>query len=97
MFYLYTCFCHEFFFVLVKSEFEELSEVSKFRVNSLSIVCHCAKHNLPTLIYAARRTRFHWQIYVFLCGDWSRTRRYRTSESPIHPADYDIHGVAAVV
>jgi len=49
MFYLYTCFCHEFF-VLVKSEFEELSEVSKFRVNCLSIVYRCAKHNLPTLI-----------------------------------------------
>ena len=26
--------------------------MSKFRVNSLSIVYHCAKHNLPTLILA---------------------------------------------
>jgi len=42
MFYLYTCFCHEFF-CFSKSEFEEMSEVSKFRVNSLSIVYHCAK------------------------------------------------------
>jgi len=50
-FYLYTCFCYEFF-VLARERlfFGELSEVSKFRVNSLSIFYHCAKHNLPTLI-----------------------------------------------
>jgi len=47
MFYLYTCFCHGFF--LVKANFKSVSEVSKFRVNSLSIVYHCAIHNLPTL------------------------------------------------
>ena len=33
-----------------ESEFNEReSEVPKFRVNSLSIVYHCAIHNLPTL------------------------------------------------
>jgi len=36
-------------FCFSKSEFQELSEVSKFRVNSLSIVYHSAKHNLPNL------------------------------------------------
>jgi len=34
-------------FVLVKANFKSLSEVSKFGVNSLSIVYHCAIHNLP--------------------------------------------------
>jgi len=36
MFYLYACFCHGFF-VLVKANFKSVSEVSKFRVNSLSL------------------------------------------------------------
>ena len=36
-------------FVLVKVNFKSVSEVSKFRVNSLSTVYHCAIHNLPTL------------------------------------------------
>ena len=66
MFYLYTCFCHEFL-VRVKSEFEELSEVPKFRVNSLSIVYHCAKHNLPTLITVP--TRHYLRI---LCMRWGK-------------------------
>jgi len=44
----YLCFTYTLvsvmsFFVLVRAKFEELSEVSKFRVNSLSIVYHCAK------------------------------------------------------
>jgi len=47
MFYLYTCFCHEFF-VLVKANFMRMSEVSN-SVNSLSIV-YRAIQNLPTLI-----------------------------------------------
>jgi len=53
MFYLYTCLYHEFF-VLVKANFRSVSEASKFRVNSLSIVYHCAIHNLPTLRPLAR-------------------------------------------
>jgi len=48
MFYLYTCFCHEFF-VLVKANFMSVSEVSN-SVNSLSIVYRCAIQNLPTFI-----------------------------------------------
>jgi len=31
--------------------------VSKFRLNSLSIVYHCAEHNLPTLIVKAMNRR----------------------------------------
>jgi len=48
----YLCFTYALVsamsFCFSKSEFQELSEVSKFRVNSLSIV-YCANHNLPTL------------------------------------------------
>jgi len=39
MFYLYICLYREFF-GLVKANFKSVSEVSKFHVNSLSIVCH---------------------------------------------------------
>ena len=35
-------------FCFSQGEFQSVSEVSKFRVNSLSIVYHCAIHNLPT-------------------------------------------------
>jgi len=51
MFYLYAGLYREFF-GLVKANFKSVSEVSKFHVNSLSIVCHtyhCAIHSLPTL------------------------------------------------
>jgi len=39
MFYLYAGLYREFF-GLVKANFKSVSEVSKFHVNSLSIVCH---------------------------------------------------------
>ena len=35
---------------LVGVNFKSVSEVPKFRVNSLSIVYHCAIHNLPIFI-----------------------------------------------
>jgi len=35
--------------VLVKANFKSMGEVSKFRVNSLSIVYRCAIYNLSTL------------------------------------------------
>jgi len=44
----YVLLIHEFF-VLVKANFKSVSKVSKFRVNSLSIVYRCAIHNLQTL------------------------------------------------
>ena len=47
----YVCFTYTpvstVSFVLVKANFKSVSEVPKFRVNSLSIVYHCAIHNLP--------------------------------------------------
>ena len=52
--YLYFTYTHvstsEFCYSL--GEFQGVGEVSKFRVNSLSILNHCAIHNLPTLTLA---------------------------------------------
>ena len=35
-------------FCFREGQFQSVSEVSKFRINSLSLVYHCAIHNLPT-------------------------------------------------